>query len=113
MIVRVTAYLRSHRLEDAKTAVSNVGVNGLTVTDVRGSGSSPERASTLAGQDILIALPLRSKLEVVVPEELTEPVIEAILGSIRTDEPGDGKVFVEPVTEVVRIRTGERGLDAV
>ena len=113
MILRVTAYVRPHKLEEVKTAVSNLGVSGLTVTDVRGCGSSPESPATLAGQEVLVALPIRSKLEVVVPEELREPVIEAILANARTGAPGDGKVFVEEVTDVLRVRTGERGRDAV
>ena len=63
MTVRITAYVRPHKLEEVKTAVSNLGVSGLTVTDVRGCGSSPERSSSFAGQEILIALPVRSKLD--------------------------------------------------
>jgi nitrogen regulatory protein P-II 1 len=113
LTVRVTAYVRPHKLEEVKTAVSNLGVSGLTVTDVRGCGASPEVASTFAGQEILIALPVRSKLETVVPAEMQEAVVQAVLRSARTGEPGDGKVFVEPIEDVVRIRTGERGPDAV
>lgn len=113
MIVRVTAYVRPHKLEEVKTAVTQVGVSGITVTDVRGCGNSPERATLLAGQEILVALPVRSKLEVVVPDSLAEDVVEAVLRSARTGEPGDGKVFLEPVEDVLRIRTGERGQDAV
>ena len=113
MSVRITAYVRPHKLEEVKTAVSNVGVSGITVTDVRGCGSSPERATLLAGQEILVALPVRSKLETVVPESMADEVVQAILRSARTGEPGDGKVFVEPIVEAVRIRTGERGSDAV
>lgn len=113
MTVRITAYVRPHKLEEVKTAVSNLGVSGLTVTDVRGRGASPEVASTFAGQEILIALPVRSKLETVVSAEMQEAVIEAVLRSAWTGEPGDGKVFVEPIEDVVRIRTGERGQDAV
>jgi nitrogen regulatory protein P-II 1 len=113
LTVRITAYVRPHKLEEVKTAVSNLGISGLTVTDVRGCGSSPERASSFAGQEILIALPVRSKLETVVPEELQEQVIEAIVRSARTGEAGDGKIFVEPIEDALRIRTGERGPDAV
>jgi nitrogen regulatory protein PII len=113
LIVRITAYLRPHKLEEVKTAVSNLGVSGLTVTDVRGCGSSPERASTFAGQEILVTLPVKSKLETVVPAEMQEAVVAAIVNIARTGEPGDGKVFVEPIEEVLRIRTGERGPDAV
>lgn len=113
MTVRITAFVRPHRLEEVKTAVTQVGVSGITVTDVRGRGSSPETATFLAGQEILVALPVRSKLEVVVPEEMAEEVVAAVVQSARTGEPGDGKLFIEPVEDVVRIRTGERGQDAV
>lgn len=113
MTFRITAYVRPHKLEEVKTAVSNLGVSGLTVTDVRGCGNSPERASSFAGHEILVALPVRSKLETVVPDTLREAVIAAIEASARTGEPGDGKIFVEPIEDVLRIRTGERGRDAV
>ena len=108
-MVKVTAYVRPHRLEDVKTAVSNLGISGLTVTDVRGCGSSPEEPSTFAGQEMLVALPVRSKIEVVVPDKLLEPVINAVIETARTGEPGDGKVFVEPVIDAIRIRTEEQG----
>ena len=108
-MVKVTAYVRPHRLEDVKTAVSNLDISGLTVTDVRGCGSSPEAPSTFAGQEMLVALPMRSKIEVVVPDKLLEPVINAVIETARTGEPGDGKLFVEPVLDAIRIRTEERG----
>ena len=113
MILRVTAYVRPHRLEQVKTAVANLGVTGLTVTDVRGCGSSPERSSTFGGQDVLVALPVRSKLEVIVEEALVEALIGAIMANARTGQPGDGKIFVEPIEDALRIRTGERGPGAV
>ena len=108
-MVKVTAYVRPHRLEDVKSAVSNLDISGLTVTDVRGCGNSPEAPSTFAGQEMLIALPIKSKIEVVVPDELQEPVINAVLETAYTGEPGDGKIFVEPILDAVRIRTEERG----
>ena len=113
MILRVTAYVRPHRLEQVKTAVANLGVTGLTVTDVRGCGSSPELASSFRGQDVLVALPVRSKVEVIVEEALVEPLIAAISANARTGQPGDGKIFVEPIEDALRIRTGERGPGAV
>lgn len=113
MICRVTAYLRPHKTEEVKTAVTNIGISGLTVTDVRGRGSSVEQSSNLIGEEILVALPVRTKLEVVVEKSLVEPVIEAILASGRTGRPGDGKIFVQEILDVVRIRTEERGSDAV
>lgn len=106
---RIIALIRPHRLDEVKTAVANLGVTGLTVNDVRGAGASPERATLLGGAEILIALPVRAKITVVVADELVEPVIEAILDRARTGEPGDGKIFVEAIDDVLRVRTGERG----
>lgn len=111
-MIKITAIIRPHRLEEVKTAVASLGVSGMTVTDVRGSGNHPEVSSSFAGQEILISLPIRSKLEVVCPDNRAEDVVEAILIGARTGEPGDGKIFIEPLENVMRIRTGESG-DAV
>ena len=110
---RITAYIRPHRLEDVKTAVADLGVTGMTVSDVRGCGNSPERAQMFGGQQTLSHLPPKSMISVVVPDDLQEAVIEAILIHASTGEPGDGKIFVEPVKDAVRIRTLERGETAV
>jgi nitrogen regulatory protein P-II 1 len=106
---RVVAIIRPHKLDEVKTAIANLGVSGLTVNDVRGSGSSPERPALFGGSEVLIALPVKAKLTVVVPDDLVEAVVAAVLEHARTGEPGDGKLFVEPVVEAIRVRTGERG----
>lgn len=110
---RIVAMIRPHRLDEVKTAIANLGVTGLTVNDVRGAGASPERPTLLGGAEILIALPIKAKITVVVPDELVEAVIEAIIDQARTGEPGDGKIFVEPVDDALRIRTGERGAEGL
>ena len=109
---RVICFLRPHRLEAVKTAISTLGVTGLTVSDVRGRGNSPETASLLASSGV-VGLPIRSRLEAVVADDLCEAVVQAILDNAYTGESGDGKVFVEPILDAVRVRTGERGEDAV
>jgi nitrogen regulatory protein P-II 1 len=109
----VTAYMRPHKLEEVKSAVAVLPVTGLSISDVRGSGDNPEKSSAFAGSDIVVPLPVRSRLVVVVPPELSEQVVEAIVQAAWTGSPGDGKVFVEPVEDAVRLRTGERGLSAV
>lgn len=108
-MTRVTCYLRPHRLEAVKSAIAALGVSGLSVSDVRGSGSSPERADFFGGEPGLIALPIRSRVEVVAPDDLTESIVEAIVENARTGEPGDGKIFIERVEDAIRIRTEERG----
>jgi nitrogen regulatory protein PII len=112
-MVLITAYLKPHRLEEVKTAVADLGVTGLTVNDVRGCGSSPEKPRMFAGQQVHVTLPARSKLTVAVTDDLREAVIQAILENAQTGEPGDGKIFVEPLADAIRIRTGQRGPDAV
>lgn len=112
-MVRITCMIRPHRLEGVKSAIASLGVSGLNVADVRGVGNSPEKASWFAGEEHLVALPIKSRLEVVAADELQEPIIEAIIENARTGEPGDGKIFVEKVRDAIRIRTEERGESAI
>lgn len=104
-MIRVTCILRPHQLELVKSAIAALGVGGMTVSDVRGTGNSPERGD-LPG---ILALPIRSKIEVVVEDSLAQLVVDSILDGARTGEPGDGKIFLEPVADAIRIRTEERG----
>ena len=110
---RVICFIRPHRLEPVKSAIAALGVTGLSVSDVRGTGNSPERADFLGGDEGLIALPIRARVEVVASEDMTEAIIEAILETAQTGEEGDGKIFVEPVLDAIRIRTEERGEAAI
>ena len=112
-MVRVTCIVRPHRLEAVKSAIATLPISGMTVTDVRGTGNSPERAAWLGGEAHLVALPLRSRVEVVLENDLAEPMIELILLAAHTGEPGDGKIFVEPIQDAIRIRTQERGSAAI
>ena len=112
-MIRLTCYIRPHQLEDVKTALAELPISGLSVTDARGCGNSPEVAKTIAGQEMLIPLPVRSKVVVVAPAELQEELIEAVINSAQTGEPGDGKLFVERVERAIRIRTGEENELAV
>lgn len=110
-MIRVVAYIKPHRLEGVKSAVAALGVTGLTVADVRGTGASEEHTDLLSGA--IVALPIRSRLEVVVPDAMREDVVRAIVEAARTGEPNDGKIFVERVADALRVRTGERGDAAV
>lgn len=112
-LTRVTCYIRPHRLEAVKSAIAAVGVSGLSVSDVRGTGNSPESTEWLGGDEGLIALPIRARIEVIAPDELADPIVQAILESAHTGEHGDGKIFLERVTDAVRIRTQERGDAAI
>lgn len=110
---RVTCIVRPHRLEQVKSAIAALGVSGLNVADVRGAGNSPERSNWFAGEEHLVSLPMKSKVEVVCSDELVDQVIAAIIENSRTGEPGDGKIFVEQICDAIRIRTEERGESAI
>ena len=112
-MVRVVCYIRPHRLEPVKSAIAALGITGLTVSDVRGTGNSRQEVSRHARWDPVISMPIKARIETVVPEELKEPVINAILENARTGESDDGFIFTEPISDAVRIRTGERGSLAV
>ena len=110
---KVEAIIKPFKLEDVKEALNNVGVKGLTVSEVKGFGRQKGHKELYRGAEYEIEFLPKVKLEVIVPESELENVIEAIVSSARTGRLGDGKVFISPVEEVVRIRTGERGQDAI
>ena len=108
-MLRITIFIRPHRLEQVKSAIAALGVSGLTVSDVRGTGNSPEQTQWFAGEGHVIPLPIRSKIEVVVSEDMREQLVEAVMAAAQTGEPNDGKIFVEPILDAIRVRTGEKG----
>ena len=112
-MIRLICIIRPHKLEAVKSAVAAVGISGMSVTEVRGTGNSEEKATFFGGEQQLIALPIRSRIEVVAPDELQDEIIEAILSQAQTGENGDGKIFVEPILDAVRVRTEERGSEAI
>lgn len=105
--------IRPHRLEQVKSAIAALGVSGMNVSDVRGTGNSPEAAAWFGGEEHLISLPIKSKIEVIAPDDMKDSIVEAILDNARTGEAGDGKIFIERVADVLRVRTGERGQAAL
>ena len=108
-MIRVIAYIRPHRLEEVKTALGEIGITGITVTEVRGCGSSPEASDWFMGRELVIALPQKLKVEVVVEDDQAEAVAAAVIAGARTGAPGDGKIFFQQIEDVIRVRTGERG----
>ncbi len=108
-MIRITCYIRPHRLEQVKSAIASLGISGMSVSDVRGAGNSPEKSAWFMGDESQSTLPIKSKIEVVVPDDLLNPIIESIIENARTGEPGDGKIFAEKVLDAIRIRTEERG----
>ena len=109
----VTAVIKPFKLDDVKDALKQVGVVGLTVSDARGFGRQGGHTETYRGAEYQIEFVPKIKLEIVVDDETVDAVIEAIASSASTGKIGDGKIWVADVSQVVRIRTGERGHDAI
>jgi nitrogen regulatory protein P-II 1 len=110
---RIEAVLQPFRLDAVKSALMEVGVGGLTVSEVRGFGRQKGHTELYRGAEYVVDLVPKVKLEVVVPDPLAEKAVRAIAEGARTGRIGDGKVFVFDVQEAVRIRTGERGESAL
>jgi nitrogen regulatory protein P-II 2 len=109
----ITAIIRPHKLEDVRKAVADVGVQGVTVTEVRGFGRQRGHTEVYRGAEYLVEFVPKTKIEIAVDDVLAERVIEAITNTARTGKVGDGKIFVFDLEQVVRIRTGERGASAI
>ena len=105
---KIECILRPVRLESVKTALAEKGITGMTVMDVRGTGRGGS-TETFGSVSYTNTLPPKIKIEIVARDEDTEEVIEMLLAHARTGEPGDGKIFVLPATNAVRIRTGDTG----
>ncbi len=104
----ITAVIRNHKLEDVRQALHEVGVQGLTVTEVRGFGRQRGHTEVYRGAEYAVEFVPKTRLEVACTDVLVERVVEAIVKSARTGKVGDGKIFISELTQVVRIRTGER-----
>jgi len=109
----VTAIIKPFRLDDVRNALSEVGVNGMTVTEVKGFGRQRGHTELYRGAEYVVDFLPKSKVEVAVADELVERVIEAITAAARTGKVGDGKIFVTDLHQSLRIRTGETGDNAL
>jgi nitrogen regulatory protein P-II 1 len=112
-VKRVEAVIKTFKLDEVKTALMDVGVTGLTASDVRGFGRQKGHAEMYRGAEYVIDFVPKVKIEVVVSDGLADQVVEAIAKAGRTGKIGDGKIFVIALDEVVRVRTGERGEEAL
>ena len=110
---KIEAVIKPFKLDDVKDALHDVGVSGITVTEVKGFGRQKGHTELYRGAEYVIDLLPKVKIEVVVEDVIVENVIEAITQAARTGRIGDGKIFVLPIEEAVRIRTGDRGADAI
>jgi nitrogen regulatory protein PII len=110
---KIEAIIRPFKLDEVKEALVEVGVRGLTITEVRGYGRQKGHTETYRGSEYRIEFIPKIKIEVIVEQEKAEKVIEAILRTAKTGQVGDGKIFVYDVQDVIRIRTEESGKEAL
>lgn len=112
-MTKLECIIRPHKLDDVESALNEIGVLGMTVSDVRGCGKQKGRAEEYRGEEYPIVLIPKVKIEIVVPDEIVDKVLDTMVKSARTGEIGDGKIFVYPIQRVVRIRTGDEGEKAL
>ena len=109
----ITAIIKPFKLDDVREALSEIGVQGITVTEVKGFGRQKGHTELYRGAEYMVEFLPKVKLEIVASADLSEKIIEAIRGAANTGKIGDGKIFVSAVEQVIRIRTGETGAEAL
>jgi nitrogen regulatory protein P-II 1 len=110
---KVEAIIKPFKLDEVKEALNAIGVQGITVSEVKGFGRQKGHTELYRGAEYVVDFLPKIKLEIVVPDDLVTKVVEAVQSAANTGRIGDGKIFVLPVLEAVRIRTGDRGEDAI
>ena len=110
---KIEAIIKPFKLDEVKDALTKIGVQGMTVIEVKGFGRQKGHTESYRGTEYAIDFLPKSKIEIIITDGLVTPVIEAIERAAKTGKIGDGKIFLLPVEEVIRIRTGERGKDAI
>jgi nitrogen regulatory protein P-II 2 len=109
----ITAIIKPFKLDDVREALSDIGVQGITVTEVKGFGRQKGHTELYRGAEYVVDFLPKVKIEVAVDEGIVDQVIEAVRNAANTGKIGDGKMFVSPVEQVIRIRTGESGVEAL
>jgi nitrogen regulatory protein PII len=109
----IVAVIKPFKVDEVREALTSLGCSGLTVTEVKGFGRQKGHTELYRGAEYTVDFLPKMKVEVVVADEMVDKVIEAVIDAARTGKIGDGKIFVLPVEQVVRIRTGEAGNDAI
>ena len=110
---KIEAIVKPFKLDEVKHVLTKIGVQGMTVSEVKGFGRQKGHTEVYRGAEYTIDFVPKSKIELIVTEEMVTQVIETIERTAKTGKIGDGKIFLSPVVEVIRIRTGERGKDAI
>ena len=109
----ITAVVKPFKLDDVRTALSEVGVQGMTVTEVKGFGRQKGHTELYRGAEYVVDFLPKVKIELAVDDAMVEQAVEAISKAAHTGKIGDGKIFITPLEEIIRIRTGETGSDAI
>lgn len=109
----VVAIIKPFKMDEVKEALGAIGVAGMTVTEVKGFGRQKGHTELYRGSEYVVDFLPKIKLEIICEDSSVETIIDAIMGSARTEKIGDGKIYVQPVEETIRIRTGERGMEAI
>lgn len=110
---KIEAYIRPSKLEDVKEALAEVGITGMSISEIKGFGRQKGHSEVYRGAEYRVDFLPKLKVEIAVPEEISAKAVEAIIGAARTGQIGDGKIFVTDVDEAIRIRTGETGSSAL
>lgn len=110
---KIEAIIRHYKLEDVKNALTQAGIQGMTVTETRGFGRQRGHKETYRGTEYTVDFLPKTKIEIVVSDDLVGRAVETITSVARTGQVGDGKIFITPLSDVIRIRTGETGADAI
>ncbi|MES2985026.1 MAG: P-II family nitrogen regulator [Pseudomonadota bacterium] len=110
---KIEAIIKPFKLDDVKEALQEIGLQGITVIEARGFGRQKGHTELYRGAEYVVDFLPKVKIEVIVMDDMVEKTIEAIVGAAQTGRIGDGKIFVLPIEDVIRIRTGERGPNAI
>jgi len=110
---KIEAIIKPFKLDEVKAELQAIGISGMTITEVKGHGRQKGHKEIYRGAEYQVDLIPKIKIEVIVPSEAAEKVVETILKAARTGKIGDGKIFIQPIEDVVRIRTGESGESAI
>jgi nitrogen regulatory protein P-II 1 len=112
-VKKVEAIIRPFKLDEVKIALVNAGIVGMTVSEVRGFGRQKGQTERYRGSEYTVEFLQKLKLEIVIEDDQVDMVVEKLIAAAKTGEIGDGKIFISPVEQIIRIRTGERNLEAI
>ena len=110
---KIEAIIKPFKLDDVKEALNDMGIKGMTITEVKGYGRQKGHKEIYRGAEYIVDFIPKAKIEIIVEASQVDEVIEKIIGAAKTGKIGDGKIFVLPVEDVIRVRTGEKGTEAI